>query len=258
MAEEQAPQQMTPEQQQALQEKLKNMSPEELKEFQKQQCIFCQITSGKVQSKKVYEDERVLAVLDINPANPGHILLMPKEHYQIMPLIPEEELAHVFSIAKHLSQQCLKAFKCQGTNIFVANGIVAGQKAQHFMIHIIPRMENDTLQNLNIPAGKVDKKAQSEAFVKLKKRVNEIFNLHDEVIDDRVDEPEEEPKEEKKPPKAKKVAKPRKNRRGLEVDADFEEDIDKKEEPKEEPKEESKEKPKDDKVDLDSIAGLFG
>src|SRR3989344_2863950 len=100
----QAPgQQMTPEQVEALKEKLKNMSPEELKEFQKKQCIFCQIISGKIEAKRVYEDERVLAILDINPANPGHILLMPKEHYAIMPQIPKEEMEHLFMAAKALS-----------------------------------------------------------------------------------------------------------------------------------------------------------
>ena len=78
-------QQMTEEQVKELQEKIKNMSPEELKEFQKKQCVFCQIISGKVQSKKVYDDEKCIAILDINPANPGHVLLLPKEHYSIMP-----------------------------------------------------------------------------------------------------------------------------------------------------------------------------
>ncbi len=73
-----AEQQMSEEQVAELQEKIKNMSPEELKEFQKQQCIFCQIISGKVASKKIYEDEKCIAILDINPANPGHLLLMPK------------------------------------------------------------------------------------------------------------------------------------------------------------------------------------
>ena len=79
----------------ALEEKLKQMSPEELKAFQKQQCIFCQIVAGKVSSKKVYEDNICIAILDINPANPGHLLVLPKEHYPIMPLIPEEELKHI-------------------------------------------------------------------------------------------------------------------------------------------------------------------
>ena len=73
-------QQMTPEQAKQLQERLSKMSPEELKAYQKQQCIFCQIIEGKVQSKKIFEDEHSIAILDINPANPGHTLLLPKEH----------------------------------------------------------------------------------------------------------------------------------------------------------------------------------
>src|SRR3989338_1193538 len=135
--------QISPEQLKALQEKIKQMSPEELKEFQKKQCIFCQIISGKVQSKKIYEDEKVLAILDINPANPGHALLMTKEHYSIMPQIPDDEIAHVFMAAKSLSNSMLRSIDAHGTNIIVANGIAAGQRAQHFMAHVIPRKEND-------------------------------------------------------------------------------------------------------------------
>lgn len=138
--------QISPEQLKALQEKIKQMSPEELKEFQKKQCIFCQIIAGKVQSKKVYEDENVLAILDINPANPGHVLLMTKEHYSIMPQIPEDEVAHVFMVAKSLSNSMLRSIDAQGTNIIVANGIAAGQRAQHFMAHVIPRKEKDGIE----------------------------------------------------------------------------------------------------------------
>ncbi len=134
---------ITPEQLKALQEKIKQMSPEELKEFQKKQCIFCQIIAGKIQARKVYEDDKVTAILDINPANPGHILLLTKEHYSIMPQLPDDEVAHVFMVAKHLSNSMLRSIDAQGTNIIVANGIAAGQRAQHFMAHIIPRKEND-------------------------------------------------------------------------------------------------------------------
>lgn len=134
---------MNQEQMKALQEKIKQMSPEELKEFQKKQCIFCQIVSGKVQSRKIYEDEKVLAILDINPANPGHLLLLMKEHYSIMPQIPEDEIPHIFMVAKALSNSMLRGIDAQGTNIIAANGIAAGQRAQHFMVHIIPRKEND-------------------------------------------------------------------------------------------------------------------
>ena len=134
---------MNSEQLKALQEKIKNMSPEELKEFQKKQCIFCQIASGKVQARKIYEDERVIGILDINPANPGHVLLLTKEHYSIMPQLPDDEISHVFMVAKSLSNSMLRSIDAQGTNILVANGIAAGQRAQHFIAHVIPRKEKD-------------------------------------------------------------------------------------------------------------------
>ena len=134
---------MSKEQIKALQEKIKNMPPEELKKYQKKQCIFCQIIAGKVQSRKVYEDDSAIAILDVNPANPGHMLIMPKEHYSIMPQIPDEQLGHIFYVAKALSNAALRALEVQGSNIIVANGVAAGQKAQHFMVHLIPRTGND-------------------------------------------------------------------------------------------------------------------
>jgi len=155
MPEQQAPQQqMSEEQIKALQEKIKQMSPEELKEFQKKQCIFCQIISGKVPSKIIYADEHVLAILDVNPANPGHLLIMPKEHYSIMPQIPDEEIGHIFMITKALSNTTLRALEVQGSNIIVANGVAAGQRAQHFMVHLIPRKENDNI-DFQIPQKKI-------------------------------------------------------------------------------------------------------
>ena len=147
--------QISPEQLKALQEKIKNMGPEELKEFQKKQCIFCQIVSGKIQAKKIYEDENTIAILDINPSNPGHILLLTKEHYSIMPQIPDDELAHVFMVAKSLSNSMLRSIESHGTNIIVANGIAAGQRAQHFMAHIIPRKENDGI-NFVLPQRTIE------------------------------------------------------------------------------------------------------
>ena len=134
---------MSQEQLKALQEKIKNMSPEELKDFQKKQCIFCQIVSGKIQAKKIYEDEKVIGILDINPGNPGHTLIMTKEHYSIMPQLPDEDVADVFLVVKALSNSMLRSIDAQGTNIVVANGIAAGQRGQHFMVHLIPRKKND-------------------------------------------------------------------------------------------------------------------
>ncbi len=155
MPEQQTQQQLSPDQIKALQEKIKNMSPEELKEFQKKQCIFCQIIAGKVQSRKVYEDDSVIAILDVNPANPGHMLIMPKEHYSIMPQMPDEETGHIFAVAKALSNAALRSLEVQGSNIIVANGVAAGQRAQHFMVHLIPRKENDNL-NFQLPQKTIE------------------------------------------------------------------------------------------------------
>jgi histidine triad (HIT) family protein len=157
--------------QEDMQEKLKNMSPEELKAFQMQNCIFCQIIEGKVNSKKVYEDEKCLAILDINPATKGHVLLMPKEHYAIMPVMPEDVIKHLFMISKQISNALLKSLQVQGTNIFVANGAAAGQKAQHFMLHVIPRMENDGI-NLNLVPGKVDETTLEQLRKSLSQKIN--------------------------------------------------------------------------------------
>lgn len=83
--------------------------------------------------------------MDINPAAKGHVLLLPKEHYAIMPQIPDKEICHLFLVSKYLSQVLLKTLKVSGTNIFVANGAIAGQRAQHFMLHLIPRKEGDKI-----------------------------------------------------------------------------------------------------------------
>ncbi len=157
-------QQPTPEQIKDLQERIAKMSPEELKEFQKKQCIFCHIVDGKVQSRRIYEDDTVLGILDINPANPGHILLIPKEHYSILPQLPHDVMDHIFLVAKKLSNTLLRAVDAQGSNILVANGVAAGQRAQHFMVHIIPRKEKDgvgfEMPQKQIPDDKLQEMAE--------------------------------------------------------------------------------------------------
>lgn len=179
----------TPEQLAEMQERISKMSPEELKELQKQQCIFCQIIAGKVNSRKVYEDEKCIAVLDINPANPGHMLLMPKEHYPLMPLIPDELIGHLFMAAKALSRVLLTAVDAEGADIFIANGVAAGQRAQHFMLHIIPRRVGDAV-NLDIPYKDFPKKDIDETRKKIIARINSIFRQEKEII-------KEKPKEKK-------------------------------------------------------------
>lgn len=127
---------------------LKNMSPEEIAELQKQNCIFCRIANKDIPAKIIHEDADIMCILDINPASEGHILVYPKKHYMIMPHIPEDILQKMFKNVKLMSHTLLKSLQCKGTTIFIANGAAAGQKAPHVLIHVFPRRENDGLVNL--------------------------------------------------------------------------------------------------------------
>lgn len=181
---------MSEPQRRALMEKLEKMSPEELREFQKKQCIFCQISSNKVKSKKVYEDEKVFAVLDINPASKGHLLVLPKEHYAILPQVPDEEIKHLGIVAKHLSQAVLRGLKAQGTTIFIANGTAAGQRAQHFMVHIIPREEHDNI-GIVLPQKKTKESDISSVRESIQAKLNEQLGIKKEVVKERKEHSEE-------------------------------------------------------------------
>lgn len=228
MEQQQPQQQMTQEQIEALQEKLKNMSPEELKEFQKKQCIFCQIVIEKIKARKIYDDNKCIAVLDINPASSGHLLLLPKEHYTVMPQLPEDELTHIFIVAKHLSNAILRALDVRGTNIIVANGPAAGQKAQHFMIHIIPRKDKDGLQ-FNLPQRKISEDDVKSIGKKLSDKMIEL--LGEKKVSKEEKEAKPEVPQEKKPVKKK---------------------------PKKQKKQRKKSKEQETKTDLDDIADILG
>ena len=230
----------------ATEEELANMSPEQLQELQKQNCIFCHIISGKVASKKIYEDDKVLVILDINPANPGHIVLLTKEHYQIMPQIPDDEIAHMFMVAKAISHACLKALKAQGTNIFIANGMVAGQKASHFMLHIIPRMNVDNIKIFDLPEKNIPDNILEQIRAGLTNKINQLFGIITEepiIFDKKPEEigskPEKEKHEEKKIKKPEKKSKQEKSE-------------DKNEGTKEAKKEEQKAE-----IDLDEISNFI-
>ncbi|RLE39081.1 hypothetical protein DRJ17_02115 [Candidatus Woesearchaeota archaeon] len=114
---------------------------QELLEQQKKQCIMCKIVSGEISSRKVYEDDLVVAVLDIRPVAKGHILLMPKEHYQILPILPLKVFTRLFSVAKKLMTAQVKGVPAQGSTLFISNGFnfTSGQQFPHVTVHIIPR-----------------------------------------------------------------------------------------------------------------------
>ncbi len=127
---------------------LKKLTPEQREFLKKQQsggCPFCSIAEGKLASKKIYENDSFMAVLDIKPASRGHILLFPKKHYQLLAQMSEEEVSSLFTLANKLSAIVFECMKAEGTNIFTANGNAAGQMIPHVVVHIIPRWKDDKI-----------------------------------------------------------------------------------------------------------------
>lgn len=109
------------------------------------QCIFCRIVRKQAHASIVYEDETVLAFIDIRPLSEGHTLVIPKEHYETIFEIPEELLAQLHRIVKRVALAAKKATEADGISIFQQNGAAAGQEVFHFHVHVVPRHEGQKL-----------------------------------------------------------------------------------------------------------------
>mgnify|MGYP001599856883 FL=1 len=106
-------------------------------------CVFCKIVKGEIPAEKVYEDDCCFAFLDITPINPGHILLIPKEHYENLYEMPDGLLAKMAPIIKKLAIAAKSASGAEGINIGMNNERPAGQLVFHAHFHIMPRFSND-------------------------------------------------------------------------------------------------------------------
>ena len=108
-------------------------------------CIFCKIVRGEIPSKKVYEDKDTLAFLDINPANPGHTLVVPKKHSEDLTKSDEEDIANVMRVVKNITTNLKEKMNAIGVNVMQNNGKPAGQIVAHTHFHVIPRYPNDVV-----------------------------------------------------------------------------------------------------------------
>lgn len=113
------------------------------------ECIFCKIIRGEAEGYIVFEDEVSLAFLDIRPLNPGHCLLVPKEHYETLMDVPDELIAPLFKNAKLISRAIELGLSVQG--IFVGINNRVSQSVPHLHIHIVPRNRNDGLKGFFWP-----------------------------------------------------------------------------------------------------------
>ena len=159
---------------------LKKLTPEQVEFLKNQQgggCVFCSIAQGKIQAKKVYEDDYLIGALDIHPANKGHVILFPKVHCEILSLM--KDVGHLFNVSNKLSSAIFDSMNAEGTNILVSNGLAAGQKMPHVVVHIIPRFKNDKVQftweNQEVKEKELDKLAEKiRSKVKPKEEKKEL------------------------------------------------------------------------------------
>ena len=117
----------------------------------KNDCVFCAIAAGEIPCFKVYEDELVLAYLDINPFSEGHTLVIPKAHTTGLLDTPEETLAALLARVKKVAAHLKTALGCDGFHILQNNGAAAGQTVGHIHFHIVPRRNGDPIEFANRP-----------------------------------------------------------------------------------------------------------
>jgi len=106
-------------------------------------CIFCDLIRGAGEVSICYEDSVAIAFLDIQPVNPGHVLVVPREHYEVLQDIPKDVGAHLYLVAAKLIPRVQPASGATDMNIVVNSGAAAGQNVMHYHIHLIPRREGD-------------------------------------------------------------------------------------------------------------------
>jgi histidine triad (HIT) family protein len=135
-----------------------------------QNCLFCKIIKGEIPCTKIYEDEKFLAFLDINPVNHGHTLIVPKEHFDNTASTPDEILSELIIQGKKIGQALMESVGAEGFNFFTNNGKAAGQVIFHTHFHIIPRNLDDGLKHWG--SKKYNDGEAGEVAEKIKEKLN--------------------------------------------------------------------------------------
>lgn len=106
-------------------------------------CTFCDLIQGAAEVSVCYEDADALAFMDIQPVNAGHVLVVPRTHYESLLDVPQELGAHLFAVTMRLANAVRRVTGCEGMNLVVNSGVAAGQDVFHYHVHIIPRRKGD-------------------------------------------------------------------------------------------------------------------
>ena len=109
-----------------------------------QGCIFCAIVTRQAEASVVYEDETVVVFMDLNPATPGHLLVVPRKHAVGLEDLDGASSAHVWPVGHDMARALRRSgVRCEGINVFLCDGEVAFQTVFHFHLHVIPRYAGD-------------------------------------------------------------------------------------------------------------------
>ena len=122
--------------------------------MKKDDCIFCKLANGVIPTNSLYEDDVVKVIFDAGPASSGHVLILPKEHFDNVYALDDDTAAHVFQVAVKVAKALKVGLNLEGLNIVQNNGEIAGQTVFHFHMHIIPRYKGDTV-NVGWKPGEV-------------------------------------------------------------------------------------------------------
>ena len=106
-------------------------------------CIFCKITKGELPAAKIYENDDILAFLDVAPINKGHTLIIPKEHHKNISSLPADILQQIMSAAADIGRAIIKSCDYDGYNLHLSYGDCAGQVVPHVHMHLVPRVGTD-------------------------------------------------------------------------------------------------------------------
>ena len=109
-------------------------------------CVFCKIIDGDIPSYRVYEDEKVVAFLDVNPRSNGHSLVIPKKHYTDLYDIDDDTLLHMWKTARDVSKMIEKKLHSNGSTFEINYGIA--QEVKHIHLHIIPRYKYEDITDV--------------------------------------------------------------------------------------------------------------
>lgn len=129
-----------------------------------QHCVFCRIIAGEETVSIVYEDDRALAFMDIQPAGPGHVLVVSREHYTDLFDTPDDVAAHCLRVARRLAPGIRQATGAEAVNLFSANGEAGGQDVLHFHLHLIPVREGEPFE-LQLPRKDAPVQSRSQLNV---------------------------------------------------------------------------------------------